>query len=93
MATIQFNSTTFTTAQVLFQARIGLERNTPVNIYNGHSAVIFIGDSTVATSGATVGSQIPAATSRVVYVSGNDVIHAISASGSAAGAIVITYSG
>ena len=92
MATQHVNTTTFTTAQVLFQAKTGLERNTPVSIYNGHSAAIFIGDSTVTTSGATIGRTIATATTQTIYVNSGDIVYGISAAGSATGAIVLTYS-
>ena len=64
---------------------------TPITIYNGHSASIFVGDSTIATSGATIGRTIPAASSQTFYVNPNDVVYAISAAASATGAVVITY--
>lgn len=65
---------------------------TPITIYNGHSAAIFIGDSTTTTSGATIGRTLANGSSQTFYASANDIIYAISAAASAAGAIVITYS-
>ena len=65
---------------------------TPITIYNGHSAAIFIGDSTTTTSGATIGRTLANGASQTFYASANDIIYAISAAASAAGAIVITYS-
>jgi hypothetical protein len=92
MATQHVNASTFTTATPLVTIKGGVARNTPVNIYNGHSAAIFIGDASISTSGATIGRTIAASASQVFYVNANDVIYGISAAASAAGAIVITYS-
>lgn len=65
---------------------------TPITVYNGHSAAIFVGDSSITTSGATIGRTVAASSSQTFYASANDTIYAISAAASAAGAIVITYS-
>jgi hypothetical protein len=92
MATQHVNASTFTTASILFTVNKNAKPLTPVTIYNGHSAAIFIGDSSITTSGATIGRTIPTATSQTFYVSAGDVIYAISAAASATGAIVITYS-
>jgi len=91
MAFIHVNTQTLTTPSVLFQASKNTSPQTPVSIYNGHSASIFVGDSTIATSGATIGRTIPAASSQTFYVSANDIVYAVSAAASATGAIVITY--
>lgn len=93
MAFKHVNATTFTNTTAIFTAPTGLPRQTPITIYNGHSASIFIGDSTIATSGATIGRTLAAAASQTFYVNSGDVVYAISAAGSAAGAIVITYAG
>jgi hypothetical protein len=92
MAFIHVNSDTLTTVSVLFQVSPNAKPLTPVTIYNGHSASIFVGDTSIATSGATIGRTITAASSQTFYVNPNDIIYAISAAASAAGAVVITYS-
>ena len=92
MAFTHVNASTQTTTAVLFQVSKDARPLTPVTIYNGHSASIFLGDSTITTSGATIGRTIPTATSQTFYVNANDIVYAISAAASAAGAIVITYS-
>ena len=92
MAFKHFNASTLTTASILHQVDKNARPDTPITIYNGHSAAIFIGDSTIATSGATIGTTLNNAARLTVYAGPNDTIYAISASGSAAGAIVITYS-
>ena len=53
---------------------------------------IFIGDSTITTSGATIGRPITAAGSFQLWLNSGDQIWGISAAASAAGAVVITYS-
>ena len=92
MAFKHFNASTLTTASILHQVDKNATPQTPITIYNGHSAAIFIGDSTIATSGATVGRTLAASASQTFYASANDIIYAISAAASAAGAIVLTYS-
>jgi hypothetical protein len=92
MAFKHINSQTLTAASMLFSVDKNARPLTPVTIYNGHSASIFIGDATITTSGATIGRTIPAASSQTFYVMPNDVVWAISAAASAAGAVVITYS-
>jgi hypothetical protein len=93
MAFNHINATTFTTPTAIFTAPTGLPRQTPITIYNGHSASIFIGDGTIATSGATIGRTLTASNSQTFYVNSGDVVYAVSAAGSATGAIVITYAG
>jgi hypothetical protein len=91
MAFKHVNASTLTTPSVLLQIDANAKPLTPITVYNGHSAAIFVGDSTIATSGATIGRTIPNAQSQTFYVNANDIIYAISAAASATGAIVITY--
>lgn len=91
MAFKHINSKTLTTASILFEVDKNARPLTPITIYNGHSASIFIGDASIAVSGATIGRTIPAASSQTFYVNANDVVYGISAAASAAGSIVITY--
>jgi hypothetical protein len=92
MATQHVNASTFTTATPLITIKGAVARNTPITLYNGHSAAIFIGDASITTSGATIGRTLTASNSQTFYVSAGDEIYAISAAASAAGAVVITYS-
>jgi hypothetical protein len=92
MAFQHINASTLTTPSKLITIALNIPRQTPITVYNGHSGSIFIGDSTIATSGATIGRTLAAAASQTFYVNGGDTIWAISAAASAAGAIVITYS-
>jgi hypothetical protein len=86
------NASTLTTTSIIHQVDNNARPQTPITIYNGHSAAIFVGDSTITTSGATIGRTIANGTSQTFYASANDTIYAISAAASAAGAIVLTYS-
>jgi hypothetical protein len=92
MAFKHINSQTQTTPSILLTIDPNARPLTPITIYNGHSAAIFVGDATIATSGATIGRTIPAASSQTFYVMPNDNVWAISAAASAAGSVVITYS-
>jgi hypothetical protein len=91
MAFKHVNTQTLTTPSVLLQISPNAKPLTPITVYNGHSAAIFVGDQTIATSGATIGRTIAAATSQTFYVNANDIVYGISAAASAAGAIVVTY--
>jgi hypothetical protein len=92
MAFKHINAQTQTTPSILLTIDPNARALTPITIYNGHSAAIFVGDATIATSGATIGRTIPATSSQTFYVMPNDNVWAISAAASAAGAVVITYS-
>ncbi len=92
MAFKHVNSQTLTTVSALVTIDKNARPLTPVNIHNGHSAAIFIGDQTITTSGATIGRTLAAGANQIFYANPNDVIYAISAAASAAGAVVITYS-
>ena len=93
MAFKHINASTQTVVSILHQVDSNARPQTPINIHNGHNAAIFIGDTTITTSGATIGRTLAAANSQTFYVNGGDVVYAVSAAGSAAGAIVITYAG
>ena len=73
MAFKHINVATFTTPTAILTAPTGMARQTPITIYNGHSAAIFIGDSTITTSGATIGRTLAAATSQTFYVNSGDI--------------------
>jgi hypothetical protein len=93
MAIQHINATTQTTPTILHVVKTGLKGPIAVQIYNGHSAAIFIGDLSITTTGATIGRTIAASSSLQLWASSGDAIYGVSAAGSATGAIVITYSG
>jgi len=92
MAFKHFNTQTLTVASLIHQVDKNAKPQTAINIYNGHSAAIFVGDATITTSGATIGRTIANATSQIFYANAGDQIWGISAAASATGAVVITYS-
>ena len=92
MAFKHINAQTQTTPSILLTIDPNARALTPITIYNGHSASIFVGDASITTSGATIGRTISAASSQTFYVMPNDNVYAISAAASAAGSVVITYS-
>ena len=93
MALVHINGTAGTTPSLVCTVQGGIQRGTAVQIQNGDSASIWIGDSSITVSGATKGHLITAGTTFQLWCNPGDKIYAISSAGTAAGAIVITYSG
>jgi len=93
MALVHINATAGTTSTLICQVQAGIQRGVAVQIQNGDSTSIWVGDSTITTSGATKGHLITAGTTFQLWLNPNDKVYAISSAGSAAGAVVITYSG
>jgi hypothetical protein len=93
MALVHINATAGTTATLVCQVATGIQRGVAVQIQNGDSASIWVGDSSITTSGATKGHLITAAGTFQLWLNPGDKVYAISAAGTAAGAVVITYSG
>jgi hypothetical protein len=93
MALVHLNATVGTTATQLFTLPSGLARNVAVQIQNLDSAAIFIGDTSITATGAGRGHQIAAGASFQIWLNSGDRVFAISAAGTSAGAVVITYSG
>jgi hypothetical protein len=91
MALVHINAQSQATATPLVQIPTGIEY-VAIQIYNGHSAAIYVGDATVASSGATRGNAISNNTSQQIWLNGGDTLYVISAIASAAGAISIIYS-
>jgi hypothetical protein len=91
MAFKHINSQTQTVPSVLFTMDRNARPLTPVTIYNGHGAEIFIGDETITTSGATIGTTLNNAARLSLNLNANDIVYAVSSSASATGSIVITY--
>ena len=93
MALVHINATVGTTPTQIVQVQTGLQRNIAVQIQNLDAAAIFIGDVTITTSGATRGHSIAAAGTFQIWLNPGDKVYAISAAGTTAGAVVVTYSG
>ena len=92
MALKHFNTQVQTTATIIAQLPVSMGRNIAVQIYNNHSSAIYVGDSTITTSGATIGRPIAASGSFQLWLNGGDIIYAISAAQTAAGACIVTFS-
>jgi hypothetical protein len=92
MAFTHKNQTVRTTVTQIVEVPTGQRQNIPVYIQNNDSAAIFIGDPTVSTSGANAGWKVAAAANIQFWCNAGDEIYAISAAGTAANAVVVTYS-
>lgn len=92
MAVVHSNVTVKTIATPIVQLATGLPY-TAVQICNGDSQSIWIGDATIATSGATKGTVIAAGSVFTIWLHAGDVLYGISAAGTAAGAVTAVYSG
>jgi hypothetical protein len=92
MSLKHINTQVQTTATLIADLPVSVGRNIAVQIYNNHSSAIYIGDTTITTSGATIGRPMPATSSFQLWLNGGDKIYAISAAQTAAGACIVTYS-
>jgi hypothetical protein len=92
MALVHTNSTVGTTITRILKMPVGVQ-NTAVQIQNLDAAAVFVGDSTVTATGATRGHSIAANATFQFWLSAGDEVYAISAAGTTAGAVVITYTG
>lgn len=65
-----------------------------VSIQNRDSAAIYVGDSNITAASGANGGHLIAATSGTlqVWMHGNETLYAISAAGTAAGAVSVIYS-
>lgn len=92
MALEQYNTTVGTTATQVAYIDTGSRQNIPVFITNSDAQPIWVGDSTVTSSGARVGIRIATNSNLQLWCNGADKIYAVSAAGTAANAVVTTYS-
>ncbi len=92
MAFVQNNVTVNTTATLVASVPTGNRQNIPVYIQNNDTAIIWVGMSNVATSGATIGHKIAAGGQLQLWCNSADMIYGISVAGTAAGSVVVTYS-
>ena len=93
MALQHANITVGTTATKLFTLPAGLQRGVAVQIQNLDTVAVFIGDSTITATGATRGHSIAANATQQLWLNSGDSVYGISAAGTTAGAVVVTYSG
>jgi hypothetical protein len=92
MAFQSLNSTVGTTATLIASLPVTMGQGRAVQIQNTDAQSIFVGDSGVATSGATKGHIILAGQTYQVWISGGDKVYGISAAGTAANSVIVQYS-
>ena len=63
-----------------------------ISIQNNDSASIYVGDSTVTTTGANKGHVVTAGTTYQLWCNAKDAVYAISAAGTSANAVSVLYS-
>ena len=91
MAIVHVNKTVATTPTALTTLN-SITEYTAISIQNNDSASIFIGDSSISTSGANKGHVVAAGATYQLWVRANDTVYAISAAGTAANAVSVLYS-
>lgn len=93
MALVHINATVGTTATKILTIPSGIPQGIAVQFQNLDTAAVFIGDQTITASGATRGHSIAVNATQQLWLNSGDTIWAISAAGTTAGALVVTYSG
>jgi hypothetical protein len=93
MALVHINSTVGTTATKLFTVPNAITKPVAVQIQNLDSWPCLLVTTLLLLLGAGRGHSVGASTSFQLWLSGGDTVWAISAAGTTAGAVVITYSG
>jgi hypothetical protein len=91
MAIVHLNKTVATTTTLLTTVE-SLTDYIAISIQNNDSASIYIGDSSIATSGANKGHVLAAGATFQVWLHASDAIYAISAAGTSANAVSVLYS-
>ena len=93
MALFHSNITVGTTPTLIVQIPSGLQRGAAVQFQNLDTAAVFIGDSTITATGATRGHSIAVNATQQLWLNSGDKVYGVSAAGTTAGAVVVTYSG
>ena len=91
MALQQINSTVGTVPIRLLTLPTG-SKTTAVQISNGHSSSIYLGGSSVATSGANHGVVLAAGANIQIWLNPGDSLYAIASVASGTGDIVCVFS-
>ena len=92
MALVHANATVGSTPTLVLVMPNGVPY-TAVNFSNGDNSTMYLGDASIATTGANHGSVLASGASVQLWLNGGDKVWAISATGSTAGALSIIYSG
>lgn len=91
MAIVHVNKTVATSATLLTTLESITDYNA-VSIQNNDSASIFLGDSSVTTSGANKGHVITTGATFQLWLHASNALYAISAAGTADNAVSVLYS-
>jgi hypothetical protein len=90
MALVHINSLITTTPRLLVKIPTGVQQ-TAIQIFNNTGATIYVGDTSVGTSGATVGNAIATAASVQIWLQAGDELYAVCAT-NPAGYVSVIYS-
>jgi len=91
MALVHTTTTVSTTPIQLVKMPNGVGY-TAVQVFNNTGSTIYVGDSSITATGATVGNGITNGSSLQIWLSANDVLYAVCAT-SPAGYVSVLYSG
>jgi hypothetical protein len=92
MALVHTNSLVTTTPRPIIQIPAGIKGNIAAQIYNNTGATIYLGDTSVGTTGATIGNAIANGASLQLWLGASDIVYAVCAT-SPAGYISVLYAG
>lgn len=92
MALVHNNFTVGTTATLIVDVPEGVSY-TAVQICNTHNQPIWLGGSSVTSTGANVGIQLGAGATIQTWLHANDKLYAVSVAPTTANAISVVYSG
>ena len=90
MALQHVNSLVGTTPRMIVKIPTGVQQ-TAIQIFNNTGATIYVGDTSVGTTGATVGNAIATAASVQIWLQAGDELYAVCAT-SPAGYLSVIYS-
>jgi hypothetical protein len=91
MALVHDTFTVGTSATLLATIPAG-NPTTTVSVVNDDNSSIFIGDATIAVSGANKGLQVVKNTNYSINLNAGDSLYGISAAGTSANAVTVLYS-
>lgn len=91
MALVHSTTTVTTTSKLLIEMPSGISY-TAAQIYNNTGSTIYVGDSSITATGATVGNGITNGSSLQIWLNANDDVYVVCAT-SPAGYVSVIYSG
>jgi hypothetical protein len=90
MALQHINSQVTTSPRMIVKIPAGVQQ-TAIQVYNNTGAAIFLGDTSVGTTGATVGNALANGASVQIWLQAGDELYAVCAS-SPSGHLSVIYS-